>query len=68
MSSHPDLFRNVPKRDYYALVVTVMYERSLGEQSFFQPWLDSQELLDLPANFAESTLSRLIDKATLPEI
>ena len=55
-ASHPDLFKSTPKRDHYALVITVMYERCLGEQSFFQPWFDAVELLDLPANFKETTL------------
>jgi hypothetical protein len=59
--NHQDMFQANTYRDYYVLVIFIMYERSKGKDSFWHDYFECVQLIDLPAVWENEEISKLAD-------
>ena len=55
--SHDDLFVANVERDFYVLVLYLMYERLKGENGFWHTYFESAQEIDLPAIWEDSEVA-----------
>jgi hypothetical protein len=59
MRQHKKMFYNHPERDDYVLYLFIMYEKLKGYKSFWHPYLEIVEGMDLAMFWEDSELSEL---------
>ena len=57
--SHLDIFQNHQERDFYVMVLFLMYERPKGEESFWHPYFEVCEVDHLPAFWPDEELNTI---------
>ena len=65
---HPDVFLANEDRDFNVLVVFLMYERSKGPESFWHPYFETVQLVDLPALWEDEDIEKLQDPELVENI
>ena len=53
---HPELFKTHRDAEYNTMIIYVMHEMSLGEKSFWHPYLEIISRPDLPMMWEDSEL------------
>ena len=56
---HPELFENNGERDYYVMILFLMYERAKGIKSFWHPYFEICEISDIPAQWSDEEIEKI---------
>lgn len=61
LSAHEDVFVAYQERDFMVLCLYLIFERSKGEESFWHPYFEIVELVDLPSQWDDEVIDKLVD-------